>query len=457
VKGRSNAGETSLFDAPEQAQAYTVSALTRAVGGSLAALGRLRVEGEVGELVHAASGHVYFKLKDEGALVSCAIWRSQRERALRAGELHEGAKVLVQARLDVYPPRGTYSLIVESVEPLGIGALLQRFERLKAELAARGWFERKRSIPAWPMRIGVVTSRDAAAWQDFQKTRDNRWPGFPLRLCAAPVQGAGAARELARALRTLDASGVDVIALVRGGGSLEDLWAFNELPLLEAMRACATPIVTGVGHETDLTLADLVADLRAHTPTDAAQVLVPDRGAALLALERAHAHLSVALDRAFDERVQRLERAGRTRALRAPRVLLDERRAALERAAQRALLAARAAGARRAWSLERSAGALAQASPRAHLLQLGARLAGASARLHARRAHALERAGARLALASRTLEAVSPLAVLGRGYTLTYRAGGGLLRSAAQVRAGDELETRFPDGCVRSRASAPPG
>jgi len=456
VKSRSSAGEAGLFDGPQPAQAYTVSALTRAIGGSLAALGTLRVEGEVGELVRAASGHVYFKLKDEGALVSCAIWRSQRERALRGVELQEGANVLVQAKLDVYLPRGTYSLIVESVEPLGVGALLLRFERLKAELAARGWFERKRSVPTWPRRIGVVTSRDAAAWQDFQKTRDKRWPGFPLRLCAAPVQGANAARELARALRALDASGVDAIALVRGGGSLEDLWAFNELPLLEAMRACATPIVTGVGHETDLTLADLVADLRAHTPTDAAQVLVPDRGAALLALERARAHLGVALDRALDERSQRLERVGRTRALRAPRVLLDDRRAALARAAQRALLAARAAAARRAWSLERSAGALAQGSPRARLLALEARLASASARLAARRGLALERAGARLALAARTLEAVSPLAVLGRGYSLTYRAGGGLVRSAAEVRAGDELETRFPDGRVRSRASQAP-
>ena len=267
-----------LFDAPAEDPVYSVGQLTRSVAERLGGLGRVAVEGELSELATPRSGHVYFKLKEEGAVLSCAVWRSQVRRAF-AAEPKEGQQVVAHGRLDVYAPRGTYSLIVEKVEQRGIGALLAELEALKKELHQRGWFARERPLPLLPERVGIVTSRDGAALRDFLRTRSLRWPLYPVRLCHAPVQGPGAARAIAQAIQRLDASGVDLIVVARGGGSLEDLWAFNELPVAEAIWNCSVPVVSGVGHETDFTLADLVADHRAHTPTDAGQTVIPERAA----------------------------------------------------------------------------------------------------------------------------------------------------------------------------------
>lgn len=404
-----------------------VSRLTRAIAERLAAFGPVAVEGEVGGLRRPGSGHVYFGLKEGGAVLSCAIWRSRLERALTF-DLEEGARVVCHGRLDVYAPRGTYSLMVERVERRGVGELLARLEALKSELRGRGWFDRRRRLPVLPTTVGVVTSRDADGWRDFLRTRTLRWPLYPLRLAHTRVQGAGAADGIAQAVARLDASGVDVICLVRGGGSLEDLWCFNERAVAEAVWGASVPVVTGVGHESDVTLADLVADHRAHTPTDAAQTVIPDREALSRDLERRGAYLVEAVDRRLAAREERLVALARRLPLAGPRPM--ERHAA---------------------RMERLGAALERQSPGARLAALELALATLGPRLVQGVGAATLPRQRRLELAGRTLEAVSPFAVLGRGYSITRRAAGGppLLR-AGELAAGERVETRLAEGALLS-------
>jgi exodeoxyribonuclease VII large subunit len=441
-------------EGPGAARVLTVTQLTRRIAALLEGVGRVSVEGEVSGLKRAQAGHVYFDLKDLDSKISCAIWRSQVEHALRF-ELADGMQVIVHGRLDLYAPRGSYSLIVQRVESSGLGTMLQRLEALKRELSEKGWFDRKRPLPPMPRVIGVATSRDGAALRDFLRTRSLRWPLYPVRIAHTAVQGPGAAAEIARAIRALDASGVDVVVVCRGGGSLEDLWAFNEREVAQAIRDCGVPVVSGVGHETDFTLADLVADARAHTPTDAAVRTIPDLAQLREALERASGHLARAIDGALDERAERLDRIARARVLRGARWILGDRAAALERA--RRSLALAAAGrcdalAARAAELERR---LERSSP---LRSLEVRLASldlARVRLGAAARRALERAAERCAGAQRGLAQLSPLAVLARGYSITTRAGSRQpLVSSAGLRPDEELVTRFASGRATSRVVA---
>ena len=430
---------------------WTVGELTRRVGELVAGLGRVSVEGEVSRASRAASGHVYFDLKDLDAKLACKLWRSQVARAL-SGELREGDRVVVHGRLDVYPPQGGYSLIVERVESAGLGALLAQLEALKAQLRERGWFDRKRPLPAWPRTIGVATSRDGAALQDFLRTRSRRWSLYPVRLAHTPVQGPGAAAQVARAIARLDASGVDVIVVCRGGGSLEDLWCFNELAVAEAVWAARVPVVSGVGHETDTTLCDLVADHRGHTPTDAAQTVIPDRAALLAALERAAGHLAQAVDGVLEDRGQRLGRAAQARALREPTRLVSEREALLLRAhadMARAVRARGEAGAARSGELLRR---LERASPRRHFEARAERLQACGLRARGRLERLLAAAGERERALARQLEALSPLAVLRRGYSITRRLPASEpLVGVEGLAEGEQLETRLHRGSVVSR------
>lgn len=433
------------------AEVWSVGELSRRIGDLVARLGRVRVEGEVSRVARAASGHVYFDLKDLDARVACKLWRSQVARALQR-ELIEGDRVIVHGRVDVYPPQGTYSLIVERVEPAGLGALLVALEALKVELRGRGWFDRHRPLPRFPRVIGVVTSRDGAALQDFLRTRSQRWPLYPIRLAHTPVQGQGAAAEIARAIARLDASGVDVIVVCRGGGSLEDLWAFNELAVAEAIHRASVPVVCGVGHETDTTLADLVADHRAHTPTDAAQTVLPDRTALLVALERAAGHLAQAMDALVSERELRLSRAGRARALREPGRLIAVRQSALLRAGRDLARATEAqlasAGTRSAALLHR----LERNTPRRLFESRAAHLLACGLRARARIEQRLASSGEREHALGRQLEALSPLAVLRRGYSITTRQGSHIpLTRSAALQQGEVIETRLHGGALVSR------
>lgn len=439
---------------PPQPPLFTVSQLSARVQGQLQALGRVRVEGEVSQRKRTAAGHVYFDLKDTGAKLACKIWQSQVSRVLRF-ELEEGAKVIAWGRLDLYAPQGGYSLIVDRMEPLGLGALLAQLEQRKAELKALGWFERKRELPRFPRTIGLVTSRDGAALRDVLRTRSLRWPGYPLRLVHTTVQGPGAAESIAAALRALDASGVDVIALVRGGGSLEDLWAFNELAVAEAVWNASVPVVTGVGHETDTTLADLVADRRAHTPTDAAQTLIPDKAELAARFARLGSSLSASFARRWSEREERLTALATRPVLRDAGWILDERARSLTS------LHARLDGAlangleRRRTQLSRLHARLGRRTPASELARRAQRLATASLKLAAGAARAVERRGTSLGLAARALEGVSPLAVLARGYAIARKPGAlEALTDARHLAPGDEVETRLARGAFRARVES---
>jgi exodeoxyribonuclease VII large subunit len=439
--------------ATEPAAPLSVAELTATINDRLSELGRLAVVGEVTSVTKATSGHIYFKLKDRlrgtESVVSAVVWRSAARERLKA-MLVEGAELVCHGRLDVYAPRGTYSLIVDRVELRGVGALMQRFEELKQKLKEDGWFERSRELPPWPRPVGVVTSRDTAALQDFLRTRDLRWPDYPVRLAHAPVQGPGASAALADQIKALDASGVDLIVVTRGGGSLEDLWAFNELPVLEAIRGASVPVVSGVGHETDTTLTDFVADHRCHTPTDAAQLVIPDRAALIARLERSLGNLGRAIDHHFARRAERLASISRRPVLRRAERLLEPARERLERAGQDLLEAAQGELEERRARLAMSAVELRARSPRARMEQarvqlgeLGRDLFGqARARLSARRS--------RLDLAQRSLETTSPFAVLERGYSITRDASGRAIRSACELSEGAELETVLSSGRVGS-------
>jgi len=435
----------------------TVSELTREIAGRLKGLGRVAVEGEVSSLKRAGSGHVYFSLKDGEANLACAIWRSRVAGALRFG-LEEGMRVVCHGAIDVYAPRGSYSLIVERVEQRGLGELLARLEEDKRRLREQGWFDRHRPLPALPACIGVVTSRDAAAFQDFLRTRSLRWPGYPVRLAHAPVQGRAAAGEIAEAIGRLDRSGVDVLLVIRGGGSLEDLWCFNELVVAEAIRACSVPVVSGVGHETDVTLADHVADHRAHTPTDAAQTVIPDRAQRVGEMERSFAYLSEAIERHLGDRAQRLARAAATRSLRRADTLVERRQERIEGLAQRLRSRSMHVLVVAGSALQASAGRLARQSPELRLERSEARTASAAARLRAAIQPSFEARRERLGLAERALEATSPFAVLARGYSITRRVGERTpLREAAALAPGERIETLLHRGRLVSEVSEASG
>ena len=448
---RADAADVVAGGAAQDDPPLSVSQLTREIKSTLGAYGRLRVEGELSGLRRASSGHVYFDLKDEGARVSCVIWRSQVRRALRF-EPEEGLQLVATGKLDVYAPRGSYSLVVEALEPRGVGALLAQLEARKRELAAKGWFERRRELPRFPRVVGVVTSRDGAALRDVLRTRSLRWPAYPLRLCHAAVQGPGSADEIARAIRDLDASGVDVIVVCRGGGSLEDLWSFNEAPVLEAIWNTSVPVVSGVGHESDTTLSDLVADHRAHTPTDAAQTVLPDRAALVARLTQLGEDLHAAFRADWQSRWERLEELATRPVLRDADWILDERARALDAWRARLSSAVRQRTGEASGSLQALAVRLERQSPRARVERWMARLIRSRERLVAAGSAVLARGEDRLRRGSDMLDAISPLRVLARGYSLTLRGPERTsVRSTQDVRVGDALATRLADGHVLSR------
>ena len=271
----------------ETSKVVSVSDITRQIKQSLEQrFGRVWVQGEVSNFKRHTSGHLYFTLKDEGAQISATMWRSRAANLLFVPE--DGMKVIARGGITVYPPRGNYQIDVEQLTPVGIGELQIAFERLKRKLAAEGLFDesRKRPLPKFPERIGVITSETGAALQDIRTVLARRFSAVELILIPVRVQGAGASDEISGALREMNRYGkVDVIIVGRGGGSLEDLWAFNEEIVARAIAASRIPVVSAVGHEIDFTIADFVADLRAPTPSAAAEMVVPDR-AELLELLR---------------------------------------------------------------------------------------------------------------------------------------------------------------------------
>lgn len=452
--GRERAGGLGSQGADSGGGPWSVTRLIREVGSRLEGVGSVAVEGEVSGLKRASSGHVYFDLQDERARVSCAIWRNAFERAVRF-RLAEGVRVVAHGKLDVYAPRGSMSLIVQRLEPAGEGVRLAELERLKAELRERGWFERARPIPEFPACVGIVTSRDGAALRDVLRTRSLRYPAYPVRLVHTAVQGPGASASIARAIEMLGGSGVDVVLVCRGGGSLEDLWAFNELPVAEAVWRCPVPVISGVGHESDVTLCDFVADVRAHTPTDAAQVAIPDRRAFEAQLERARRWLAQAIDSALERRGERLRRLAASPYLRDPARHLEERGRRLRDQGERLHFAVRGLARDRRSKVELLGQRLARTSPERRLGESTARLESLAARMRVAVSRHHERARARHTLLAERLEARSPVAVLARGYSLTTRAGKPApIHGATELSPGDLVETRLARGRFVSRVES---
>jgi exodeoxyribonuclease VII large subunit len=437
-----------LTPAPPDRRVFTVSALTRAIKESLEGrFGGLWVEGEISNLRAHSSGHVYFTLKDEEAQVRAVLFRS-RVRRLRFAPA-DGLHVLAFGALDVYAPRGEYQLVCELLEPRGQGALQLAFEQLKARLAAEGLFDpaRKRPLPVLPRRIGLITSPTGAVVRDFLQVVTRRFPALQVLVCPVRVQGETAAGEIVEALGLLDRlGGLDLIVLARGGGSLEDLWAFNEEAVARAIAASKVPVVSAVGHETDVTIADFVADVRAPTPSAAAELVAPDRAE----LARRLATLGTRLARAMRQRVGRL--AERLADFRRRRVLTDPTRPLRDGARRlddlgvrlgRAMVR-RTAGTRD--RLDRARAALrpgllaAQVHHQRRLAgQLGLRLRRSAAAETARRRRAVE------AMAGR-LDGLSPLACLARGYAIATLASGEVLTHAERVRPGARVDVRLHRG-----------
>lgn len=435
----------STADALPAREVYTVSRLAIEVRARLeVAFPLLWVEGEVSNFTAAASGHLYFTLKDTHAQVRCVLWRSNAR--LLAQRPANGDRVLARVRVTFYETRGEFQLDVQHLEPAGEGALLRAIEQRRQRLALEGLFEqaRKRPLPALPRRLAIVTSAAGAALHDVLTTLERRWPALEVTLLPVPVQGAAAAPAIARALARAPAHG-EVVLLVRGGGSLEDLMAFNEESVVRAVAGCAAPVVCGVGHEVDVTLADLAADRRAPTPTAAAELVVPDRTTWLAGLGALRRRMDAAGARRLRLAGQRLDEFERR--LRHPRQRIAAARerlalavAARERAVARALLLHGLRLERLGVRLSAARPALRMAAAQARLERLHGRLAPAATAVLGLRRHALATAAVRL-------DTLSPVATLGRGYALVRRAGAErILRTAGEVELGAEIDVRLARG-----------
>jgi len=429
---------------------YSVSRLNRTARDLLErGMAMLWVEGELSNLAQPGSGHWYFCLKDAQAQVRCALFRSQQR--LLSLKPRDGMHVLVRARVSLYEGRGEFQLIVEHMEESGEGALKRAFEALKQRLNDEGLFEqaRKRPLPTLPRRVGIVTSPTGAAIRDIVTTFKRRFPAIALLVYPVPVQGEGAPAKIAAALRLASARAeCDAIILARGGGSLEDLWAFNDEQVARAIAACRVPVVSGIGHEVDVTIADFVADMRAPTPTAAAELLSPDRTEWAAQFDRLQQRFRTLAQRRLQDAQQALDRL--TVRLRDPRrllaqqsVLLSQLRARLRTHAATALTARKARLAQLQYRLQ-------QAAPTARVARLSARMDAQYTRLQQAMHNRLRQTEHRLALHAQRLDAMSPLQTLRRGYAIV-QTDDRVVRDAGTLRAGDKITIRFAAGAAGAR------
>ncbi|WP_417069896.1 exodeoxyribonuclease VII large subunit [Niveibacterium terrae] len=439
-------------DFPLENSAVPVSELVRRARSALESRFPLQwICGEVTNLSRAASGHLYFALRDEEAQVRCVMYRSRAQ--LLPFRLDEGQSIEVRARVTLYEARGEFQLQVEAIREAGRGRLFEAFLRLKEKLAGEGLFdaERKKTLPVLPRGIGIITSRQAAALHDILIAFARRAPHLPLVLYPCPVQGAEAGAQLAAQVRTAGrraaSDGVDVLLLCRGGGSIEDLWAFNDEALVRAIAACPIPVVSGVGHETDFTLSDFAADLRAATPTAAAEIVSTGHVDAIARLGSLARELAKAIRQRTDSAWERVDKA-RSRLIH-PRQNLarqSEKLAALEK---RLSLAVRRQQERREASLALLANRLAARRPAP--ARENERLKALAARLHLQGGQILTTRRERIANLASHLDHLNPQAVLDRGYSIVRRADGGLLRSARDTNQGEMLTIHPARGQIEAR------
>ena len=392
-------------DASSSGSAWSVSELTGYIKELFEIDFRLQdieVEGEISNFVRARSGHLYFTLKDEHAQLKCVMWRTHAQRLRFRPQ--DGDALLAHGRISVYETGGVYQLYADFLEPAGRGDLAIAFERLKEQLAQEGLFdaENKQPIPALPNKIGIVTSADAAALRDILNVLNRRCPLVSVLIAPTLVQGDQAPPNIVRSLRWLDGrDDIDTIIIARGGGSMEDLWAFNDERVARALFAARHPVISGVGHETDFTIADFVADLRAPTPSAAAEMAVPDLSELPLVL----AEYRSRLESQMNSQVQQHR-----------------------------------------WQVQAQTQALSLLSPRASLDNNRQRLDGYLNRIDQSLRLRLEQANSRLAVLQAELGTVNPLATLARGYAIVRYKDGRLVRSVQQVRTGDRIDIQVGDG-----------
>jgi exodeoxyribonuclease VII large subunit len=436
-----------------QQQIFTVTRLNSAVRMILEQdLGLVWLTGELSNLAMPSSGHWYFSLKDMSAQVRCAMFKGNNRRVPFRPQ--DGMQVLVQARVSLYEPRGDYQLIIESMQPAGDGMLALRFEELKRRLGAEGLFDegRKRPLPREPRAVGLVTSATGAALHDMLTVLGRRAPDLPVFIYPTQVQGSAAIGQIVSAIALANRRAeVDVLIVGRGGGSLEDLWCFNEEAVARAIAGSAIPVVSAVGHEVDVTISDFAADLRAPTPSAAAELVAPDRSARAQRLVHLKQRLVQAISRrqtaarhGFVLLQKRLDHQDPKRRLEQQSQRLDE----LDRRLQQLLNLRLHQGERRLANLElrlqaRSPSTLLAAGKRRHQL--------AQERLHTLMNKRQDLAAHRLAMLSARLDGISPLATLGRGYSITRTPSGEVISRAAQVSPGQQLVTTLAEGALRVR------
>lgn len=407
------------------------------------------VEGEISNLARPASGHMYFTLKDSGAQVRCALFRQSATRVRQA--LRDGMAVRVRGKVSLFEGRGDYQLILDTVEPAGDGALRLAFEALKEKLGAEGLFstDSKRALPAHPQRIGIITSPTGAVIRDIISVFARRAPQVELNLIPTAVQGREAIAQIVRAIRLADSRGFDALILARGGGSLEDLWCFNEEAVARAVAACKTPIVSAVGHETDVSISDFVADVRAPTPSAAAELLAPDNSGLQHRLDGLQRRLTLRMQNRLVHDRLRLESL--IRRLRHPGERLRQQAQRLDDLDMRLRRAFLHNLNQRRERLVRLETRLAAQHPGRTLALLGQRLDSLAERLPRAMRDVLKDRRQRFQAQLQTLQIVSPLATLARGYSILLDEQGQAIRSAEQTRNGQRLTARLNEGELQVR------
>ncbi len=448
---RYTAEMSDLLNESPLTSAISVSELNRQVRALLEqGIARLWVSGEISNLSRPASGHVYFSLKDDKAQVGCAYFR-QRQRGPTIG-LKDGDQVLVFGRVSIYEARGNYQLIVEQIEEAGEGELRRRFEALKKKLAAEGLFdeELKRPIPELPRRIGVVTSPTGAAVRDILTVLKRRFPAVPVIVYPTAVQGVAAANQIIAALNAaVTRAECDVLIIARGGGSLEDLWPFNEELVARAISDCVIPTVSAIGHEIDFTISDFVADLRAPTPSGAAELVVPDQAQWLRSLTATTARIASLGRRYLEDHYQELDFLSRRLSRSSPAMIVTRQIDWLKNLQQVLIGAVRHDLVRRSRAFELVRTRLLQRSPAIKVQYSVQTLAELNQRLKSSGTASVERLAIRYRLAERALHSISPLATLERGYAIVSDADSGkILSDASTTEPGKGITARLARGSL---------
>lgn len=431
---------------------FTVSRLNQTVRLLLEQeMGQVWISGEISNFTQPSSGHWYFTLKDDTAQVRCAMFRNSNRRVTFRPQ--HGQQVLVRANITLYEPRGDYQIIVESMQPAGEGLLQQKYEQLKAKLQAEGLFDQqfKQPLPSPAHCVGVITSKTGAALHDILHVLKRRDPSLPVIIYPTAVQGDDAPGQIVRAIALANARGeCDVLIVGRGGGSLEDLWSFNDERVARAIFASRIPVVSAVGHETDVTIADFVGDLRAPTPSAAAEIVSRNQLELLRQIQQGQQRLEMAMDYYLANRTRRFTQLNHRLQQQHPQLRLARQQTVLERLRQRMNAALenkiKQANQRQQRMLQR----LNQQTPQPRIHRAQTRIQQLEYRLADNIRSRVSQQRERFGNAVTHLEAVSPLATLARGYSVTTATDGKVLKQTKQVKAGDVLTTRLSDGWVES-------